>query len=389
MYIPKTSLQENVSFSSPYNFTSAVKHLVNRPYSKNDVCRSFEKYGEDIASRLLLATAEKRCLKADEEEYSRLHVRPEQEPLLEGKFCTTVECLLNWDCNLEQNAFLRNCDNNINFATGYSEVSATIKLTGKPCDIEKETKTTLNKLWNEALKADLSQNPIYDNTTIMNFGRMVYWAADGFACTYNKACSDKLRCLYTADPKNGKPLYKVGSTCKSAPGYCLPGYTCVDYLCKKNTEYIPTQATLPLYCQPGTDGLTFEQQNAAANMMNYYRRLLGTGWAEDKNGYAPIARMLYPLVYLCKTIGKASKEIADKCVMPPYTATHGHILSYHIIKKLNVDPKAALEEAIKTWAGQLKKVDPQTIGGAVFYQDEVEEKASDWAKVKECITSSS
>ncbi|EYC21062.1 hypothetical protein Y032_0020g206 [Ancylostoma ceylanicum] len=34
MYTPKTNLQKIVFSSSLYDFTSAVKHLVNRPYSK-------------------------------------------------------------------------------------------------------------------------------------------------------------------------------------------------------------------------------------------------------------------------------------------------------------------------------------------------------------------
>ncbi|KIH44703.1 SCP-like protein, partial [Ancylostoma duodenale] len=209
---------------------------------------------------------------------------------------------------------------------------------------------------------------------------MAYALTIGLGCTYN-ACSNKLLCVYGGMPEPGQKLYLAGGDCSQVKDGCPSITTCVDHLCKLKSEYVPTQFTLPLYCQPGTDGLTYEQQNTARNMVNYYRRLVGTGWAKDKNGYAPIAKALTPVVYLCKTTGNAAKQIADKCGDPPYTATHGHTLSYHIIKKTNVDPKTALEEAIKTWAEQSKLVDLRPIGGAVFYQDEVEQQASDFAKM--------
>ncbi|KAL6729076.1 hypothetical protein Aduo_000164 [Ancylostoma duodenale] len=284
-----------------------------------------------------------------------------------------------WDCNLEKNAFLRNCNNTVNIATGYSEISAPIKLNEKGCDINKKTMGILNKWWNEAKSVDLS-TPNYNENTIKNFGIMAYNATRGIGCTYN-ACSNKLLCVYGGMPINGKPLYETGGDCSQVKDGCPAGTTCTKYLCKLNKEYVPSIFTLPLYCQPGTDGLTYEQQNTARNMVNYYRRLLATGWTRDKSGYAPISNTMSSMVYLCKTIGNATKQIADKSGDPPYTATHGHTLSYHIIKKLNVDPKAALEEAIKTWAEQSKLVDLRPIGGAVFYQDEVEQQASDFAKM--------
>ncbi|KIH53224.1 SCP-like protein, partial [Ancylostoma duodenale] len=289
--------------------------------------------------------------------------------------------LTNWDCNLENNAFVRNCNNKVGFWPAFSEISAPIKLTGKACEIKKETKITLNKLWNEVKAVDLTAGPFYSNTTIKDFGIMAYWPTTGFACTYNKECSDNLLCLYNRNPANNAFLYNPGSECSANSG-CPNGIsTCVDYLCKLDKKYVATELTLPWYCPPGTDGLTFDQQNTARNMVNYYRRLVGTGWAKDKSGYAPIAKALSSVVYLCPTIGNATKQIADKCGDPPYTATHGHTLSYHIIRKVNVDPKAAIEEAIKTWAEQSKLVDLRPIGGAVFYQDEVEQQASDFAKM--------
>ncbi|RCN47201.1 SCP-like protein [Ancylostoma caninum] len=262
----------------------------------------------------------------------------------------------------------------------FSTISTDIKLTGKPCDINKETTTILNKLWNEVKNVNLAK-PEYSDTTIKNFGIMAYGKTTGFACTYNKECSGKLLCWYNRKPKNGDSLYTPGSDCSKASG-CAAGSTCVDYLCQL-AKYTPTKDFLPRYCHPDVDGLTYEQHLTAQYMMNYYRRLLATGWTRDKSAYAPTATALWSVVYLCSTIGKATKVLVDRyaCSDPPFPVPKGHTQTHYIIKRLNVDPKEALEEAIKAWAGQAKLVDLNPIGGAVFYQDEVEEKASDFAKM--------
>ncbi|RCN42546.1 hypothetical protein ANCCAN_11519 [Ancylostoma caninum] len=284
----------------------------------------------------------------------------------------------HWDCNIENYASLHNCNNKIGIMPNFSTISTNIKLTGKPCDINKETKTVLNKLWNEAKNADL-KDPKYNDATIKNFGIMAYGNTTGFACTYNKECSDNLLCWYNRKPENGKPLYTSGSDCTK--GGCTNS-TCVDYLCQLK-EYTPTKDFLPRYCHPDVDGLTYEQHLTAQYMMNYYRRLLATGWTRDKSAYAPTATALWSVVYLCASIGKATKALADAvaCLDPPFPVARGYTQTHHVINRLNVDPKEALEEAIKAWAEQAKKVDLKPIGGAVFYQDEVEEKASDFAKM--------
>ncbi|KIH46774.1 SCP-like protein [Ancylostoma duodenale] len=135
-------------------------------------------------------------------------------------------------------------------------------------------------------------------------------------------------------------------------------------------------------CPAGSDdGLTYEAQITVQNMINYYRRLVGTGWAPDKNGYAPVSSLMPGLTYNCEVLGNLSKAIADKCERPPYTPSHGRTLSYHIIEKINLNPKTVLQEAIKTWAEQSKKIDIRKIGGVVFYDNGFEVEAPDFAKM--------
>ncbi|RCN47204.1 SCP-like protein [Ancylostoma caninum] len=137
----------------------------------------------------------------------------------------------------------------------------------------------------------------------------------------------------------------------------------------------------PMCAQGKDDGMTYEMQMTAVNMANYYRRLLGTGWAKDKGGYAPTAKMLYALGYECNTLGSGAKAKIDNCQAPPYTADQSRTLTYYKVDDVNIDPKTVIEQAFKTWADQAKKVDIQAIAESVFYEGDVATEASDWAKL--------
>ncbi|EPB71068.1 hypothetical protein ANCCEY_09860 [Ancylostoma ceylanicum] len=241
------------------------------------------------------------------------------------------QALQYWDCNIENIAYLRNCNGSFVVPSGFAEMSKAINLGGANCDIKKRTIDILNTWWNEVKSTNLS-TPNYDETKIKNFGIMAYGKTTGFACTYNKACSSNLLCVYDQKPEDKKPLYTTGDICSDND--CGQGKTCVAYLCQPKNGYTPSEKAHPMpLCTSGKDdGMTNEMQVTAVNMMNYYRRLVGTGWAQDLKGYAPIA-------------------------------------------------KGLVRMAIKKWADQSKLVDLTEIGGGVFYQNELVDKASDWAKI--------
>ncbi|KAL6729134.1 hypothetical protein Aduo_000217 [Ancylostoma duodenale] len=181
-----------------------------------------------------------------------------------------------------------------------------MNLGGKCKSPEDETLSVLGKWWDEVKLTDLS-NPIITPATQNNFGMMANGPTTGFACTYNKKCSNNLLCLY-----NKEALQK--SHCQ--PGMCAvtlpadicsscPG--CVYYLCPTD-PYVPSKITYPQSsCNTPAapeDGMTYEMQATAQDMVNYYRRLVGSGWAPDKVGYALPAKKMIAVEYDCNAVGQ-------------------------------------------------------------------------------------
>lgn len=114
-----------------------------------------------------------------------------------------------WDCNIENNAYLYNCNNSIGIPNNFAKISApwvahrmlrkkqnllllySIKLTHKHCDIEKNTKDVLQKWWNEVKSTDLS-TPNYVAGQIPNFGTVRIFSVVKVLCwmSSNKSVSD-------------------------------------------------------------------------------------------------------------------------------------------------------------------------------------------------------
>ncbi|EYC12037.1 hypothetical protein Y032_0048g1576 [Ancylostoma ceylanicum] len=203
---------------------------------------------------------------------------------------------LTWDCDIENNAFLSTCDQTtVPIPTDYASNSATLSMTGKKCDIKENTMAVLNS-WYDQVKAEDHQNDAkYNDQTQKEFGIMVFGKTTGFACSYSKCSNDgKLLCLYNQPaPANADKLYNSQQdTC----GNCPQGTTCVDFLCQSD-DYQPDLKANPLPDCPnpqagqlGDDKMTYDMQITARDMANYYRNLVATGWAQDKNGYAPTAK---------------------------------------------------------------------------------------------------
>ncbi|RCN47202.1 SCP-like protein, partial [Ancylostoma caninum] len=305
---------------------------------------------------------------------------------------------LYWDCNIEYNAFLNNCNSSVGIPASFTEISAPVKLNVANCNINATTTNVLKQWWSEIKDANPA-DPKYTDA-IKNFGIMAYNKVTGFACTYNKACSDKLICLYDQKPVKDDPLYATGNTCTKVDGCTKGTSSCVDFLCQQDKGYTPSQQALPqTMCSAGkNDDMTYEMQRTTVNMINYYRRVLGTGWARDLNGYAPIAAGLVLMRYNCDALGVHAKSVIKDCNEPPYNPGKGWMLSHHKVMGTGLDPKKVLEEAITTWANQSAKIDFQKIAGGIYYEGEIEQKASDFAKmmfqslsfvgcsVKECPT---
>ncbi|EYC14129.1 hypothetical protein Y032_0041g359 [Ancylostoma ceylanicum] len=285
-----------------------------------------------------------------------------------------------WDCNIEYNAYLLNCgDPSAKVPTDYGDISASINLGGKCEDPYDQTLPILQNWWNQVKLEELS-TPDINPATQNNFGMMANGPTTGFACTYNKKCSGKLLCLYNTQPsknQNANELYTAANP-PNTPICACPG--CTSYLCP-SSPYEPSKITYPqTSCatkDDPEDGITSFMQTMAQDMVNYYRRLVGSGWAPDRSGYALPAKKMTAVKYDC-TIGDLTKDLADACTAPN-TASPGYSVSYYEERDLTKTPMEVLSTAIKKWAEQSKLVD---LGETVTFSGDVEAKAPDFAKVR-------
>ncbi|EYB99892.1 hypothetical protein Y032_0119g824 [Ancylostoma ceylanicum] len=221
---------------------------------------------------------------------SQLHF----QNIIENEHCSCA--IMTWDCNIEHNAWLRTCDTQYKIPTDYGIIEADFNM-GSKCNITKDTSTTLKAWWNEARAVDLSQTVEYQ-AGIEKFGLMVNAKVTGFACTYNKCASaGRIVCLYDQklDTANNKQLYVSGTTDADKCGGCTP-LQCEHYLCQP--DYKLSTKTYPesLCTTQDKDEMTYDMQIATQNMVNYYRRLVASGWAKDKSDYAPAATKMAPVV---------------------------------------------------------------------------------------------
>ncbi|RCN35020.1 SCP-like protein [Ancylostoma caninum] len=206
---------------------------------------------------------------------------------------------------------------------------------------------------------------------------MVNGETSGFACSYsNCGGSGKLLCLYNKAPTNNQPLYTSNNpTCQDCPQGTT---TCVNWLCQ-STPYTPaTDANPQPSCtqNPGADKMTYEMQITARDMANYYRNLVATGWAKDKNGYTPTAKAMNALEYDCDTLGEDAQKLADDCAATSYASGIGMQLSYYKTRDLMLTEEQVLEKAFSTWYGQLENVD---LDDKANYDSKVESNAPDFA----------
>ncbi|EYC30523.1 hypothetical protein Y032_0005g2695 [Ancylostoma ceylanicum] len=124
-------------------------------------------------------------------------------------------------------------------------------------------------------------------------------------------------------------------------------------------EYI----TKPIYTAVGDptsckkDGLTDDMTTTALNIHNYYRRVIATGWAEDKKaGYAPRAAKMNALAYECKTFGKDALDKITNCEWPVPAATGNRPQNTHKIDQdWEISGQNALETAITAWYKELEE----------------------------------
>ncbi|EPB71062.1 SCP-like protein [Ancylostoma ceylanicum] len=144
--------------------------------------------------------------------------------------------------------------------------------------------------------------------------------------------------------------------CDGCPARDSP---CTAYLCKAKRYSPGGDANPQPVCptRPWADFMTYDLQITARNMANYYRNLVATGWAQDRNGYTPTAKRMNALVYDCDTVGAHAFTQADNCAATSYTPNAGYVLSFYKTKDYNLPEVEVLRQAMASWFGQLKNVD--------------------------------
>ncbi|KIH52940.1 SCP-like protein [Ancylostoma duodenale] len=157
---------------------------------------------------------------------------------------------------------------------------------------------------------------------------------------------------FSKDNKFGK-LYRKGSTCSDCGAD-----TCIDSLCEPK-GYTPGRkkyeiaVIIPEKCPD--DGMTKKMKTTAQNMHNYYRRLLATGWARNKQTvYAPIAAKMLAVTYNCTDLGKEAKNKSSDCRSDIGDPTPGRAMNKLEIKNYTMPLQDALELAITTWWNQVE-----------------------------------
>ncbi|KAK6733575.1 hypothetical protein RB195_017369 [Necator americanus] len=262
---------------------------------------------------------------------------------------------LTWDCNLERtaNEGAAKC---ADYADNQLGVNQETISTSSNCNITEETEKVLSKWWSEVTTNGLADDLKYKaDSGIQHFANMVFFNTNAFACSYTNCKNGlKLLCLYN---KNGnqvdKKLYYAAASKDVACDNCDANVECVNMLCQPP---FTLSADNPLTC--ADDAMTNDMTNTALYMHNYYRGLLGSGWAEDKiRTYALLPKKMPQLEYGCSDLGKEAAERAAACKETPDDPTDAtRSQNYHVINDVQIDKQDALKQAISAWWKELADV---------------------------------
>ncbi|EYB99908.1 hypothetical protein Y032_0119g835 [Ancylostoma ceylanicum] len=330
----------------------------------------------------------------------RRKVAKGEQPTKGSKFMPAAAKMneLTWDCGLEHNVWLYLCNSSTPVDPFYTKNNkTTIKTKGTPCNVTANTLDVLKTFAKESEAVDLSgQNPKRSDE-IANFAlvsanccgvvptkgcelfQMIAEAAKSFACSYQK-CSGSSEtsflCLYNtllvADNQTYESTTDKAQICeKCAANGNDP--KCIEYLCQY--EYTLVEDVYPyVYCYD--DYMTRDMQDTAIYMHNYYRKLVATGWAKDRNEYVPRAKNMNALTYACNTIGQDAAHLVN-CTARQYNPKTGYSLNYKEFS-YKVTPADALREAISAWYGELQNVD---LDEKAMYTTEIEANAKNFANM--------
>ncbi|WKY11919.1 hypothetical protein Q1695_003472 [Nippostrongylus brasiliensis] len=203
--------------------------------------------------------------------------------------------------------------------------------------------------------------------------QMAKWNATEFACTYklyNDEAIIMLMCAYNVKGAVvGEAIYEKANDGKylcDEGAQCGTNGTCVGNLCRESVS--DPDVLLPIYSPTmSCASRTFMNQFSryyALNLHNYYRRLVASGWAENKlTRFTLRAARMEALTYDC-SLEEAAEENVKKCERQPSKHTSADTGSnIKVIDDVGLSKEAALERATGEWFSQLHKygMDPNSV----------------------------
>ncbi|EYC45058.1 hypothetical protein Y032_0440g1507 [Ancylostoma ceylanicum] len=106
----------------------------------------------------------------------------------------------------------------------------------------------------------------------------------------------------------------------------------------------PTSTMCPNAATTDAKWITDDFRKTAVGMHNYYRRLLATGWAEDKKlGYAKWASSMPELEYSCESEDEIMKELKN-CAGKEVANTKAQANNYKFIKEYETPDEQVLQK---------------------------------------------
>ncbi|KAL6732173.1 hypothetical protein Aduo_002961 [Ancylostoma duodenale] len=200
---------------------------------------------------------------------------------------------LMWDCSIEEMArtVTTACTDPATKTANYGANS---------CNVTTDVVNEVKAIWKAGAAKQADQAKVAGND---DFSQMAYSKTDGVGCSYNW-CSGKLyfACYYNQDGTTAAAnLYDPGNGIAETCATCAANNKCFDYLCKEDLPAVDPITTICI--DPALQNaklMTDELRNTALNMHNYYRRLLASGWAKDKQlTYAEPAKAMPKFEYDC------------------------------------------------------------------------------------------
>ncbi|KAK6757764.1 hypothetical protein RB195_015529 [Necator americanus] len=254
---------------------------------------------------------------------------------------------LSWDYNAEvlAQAEAKKCGA-ITAPKNYGSIQNMISVK-KTCDATETARKEISMWWKDGATQQTSSTKDDKND---KFSQMAYYNTSAVACSYYPCTATQLSlvCLYNKDgaAKTVKELYN------NATGKCnCTG--CTAYLCP--SEFTP--ALLPSSVCPSCTKSTELFREVALYSHNYYRRLVATGWAEDKKSkYAKPAKAMMELQYDKDLEDKAKKYLnpkKDTCPATPENPSYAGE-SFWTSEKYSLSEEEAVKKAVEKWFSYLK-----------------------------------